>query len=88
MGTSEITQRQRVRIGVGWEVVRWHLEGMYGEVEEDVVDERPVFVVSRDLLGVDGLVIVILTNIVAHIGNERDLDRAGLGARTIARVVF
>jgi hypothetical protein len=46
LGTSEITQRQRVRIGVGWDVVKWHLEGMYGEVEEDVVDSRPVFVVS------------------------------------------
>jgi hypothetical protein len=46
LGTSEITQRQRVRIGVGWDVVKWHLEGMYGEVEEDVVDNRPVFVVS------------------------------------------
>ncbi|KAG7527458.1 hypothetical protein FFLO_06915 [Filobasidium floriforme] len=47
LGTSEITQRQRVRIGVGWDVVKWHLEGMYGEVEEDVVDSRPVFVVMN-----------------------------------------
>ena len=46
LGTSEITQRQRVRIGVSWDVVRWHLEGMYGEVEEDVVDGRAVFIVS------------------------------------------
>jgi cleavage and polyadenylation specificity factor subunit 3 len=49
LGTSEITQRQRVRIGVSWDVVRWHLEGMYGEVEEDVVDGRAVFIVSLSL---------------------------------------
>ncbi|KAJ9113596.1 hypothetical protein QFC20_001948 [Naganishia adeliensis] len=43
LGTTEIKQRQSLRLSVGWEVVRWHLEGMYGEVEEDVEDGKPVF---------------------------------------------
>ena len=36
LGTSTIVQRQRVTLNVGWELVRWHLEGMYGKVEEGV----------------------------------------------------
>ncbi|WWD16619.1 endoribonuclease YSH1 [Kwoniella shandongensis] len=32
--TSTIVQKQSIPIGVDWSVVRWHLEGMYGEVEE------------------------------------------------------
>lgn len=36
LGTSVIVQRQRVALNVGWEVVRWHLEGMYGTVQEGV----------------------------------------------------
>ncbi|KAH9942274.1 mRNA 3'-end-processing protein YSH1 [Epithele typhae] len=31
--TCAVTQRQTVALGVGWELVRWHLEGMYGTVE-------------------------------------------------------
>ncbi|KAF5351858.1 hypothetical protein D9756_007708 [Leucocoprinus leucothites] len=32
--TCSVTQRQRIVLGVGWELVRWHLEGMFGTVEE------------------------------------------------------
>ena len=32
--TCVVTQRQRIVIGVGWALVRWHLEGMYGCIEE------------------------------------------------------
>lgn len=32
--TCTVTQRQKVVLGVGWELVKWHLEGMYGSVEE------------------------------------------------------
>lgn len=39
LSTSTITQRQTIPIGVDWSVVRWHLEGMYGEVEEDTDEE-------------------------------------------------
>ncbi|KAH6897627.1 mRNA 3'-end-processing protein YSH1 [Coprinopsis sp. MPI-PUGE-AT-0042] len=34
LSTCSVTQRQRLTIGVGWDLVRWHLEGMYGKVEE------------------------------------------------------
>lgn len=34
--TCVVTQRQRIALNVGWELVRWHLEGMYGRVEEGV----------------------------------------------------
>ncbi|KAI9442109.1 beta-lactamase-like protein [Lactarius indigo] len=34
LSTCVVTQRQKVALGVGWELVRWHLEGMYGRIEE------------------------------------------------------
>ncbi|TYJ58751.1 endoribonuclease YSH1 [Cryptococcus floricola] len=39
LSTSTIVQKQTVPIGVDWSVVRWYLEGMYGEVEEGVDGE-------------------------------------------------
>ncbi|OBZ68081.1 Endoribonuclease YSH1 [Grifola frondosa] len=34
LSTCVVTQRQKVALGVGWDLVRWHLEGMFGSVEE------------------------------------------------------
>jgi len=34
LSTCTVTQRQKISLNVGWELVRWHLEGMYGGVEE------------------------------------------------------
>ncbi|KAF9793222.1 beta-lactamase-like protein [Thelephora terrestris] len=34
LSTCVVTQRQKLVLGVGWELVRWHLEGMFGRVEE------------------------------------------------------
>ncbi|KAH8083771.1 beta-lactamase-like protein [Cristinia sonorae] len=34
--TTNVTQRQKISLTVGWELVKWHLEGMYGRVEEGV----------------------------------------------------
>lgn len=34
--TTVVTQRQKIALNVGWELVRWHLEGMYGKIEEGV----------------------------------------------------
>ncbi|THH09810.1 hypothetical protein EW145_g1768 [Phellinidium pouzarii] len=34
LSTCIVTQRQKIALGVGWELVRWHLEGMYGTIEE------------------------------------------------------
>ncbi|TFK53585.1 Metallo-hydrolase/oxidoreductase [Heliocybe sulcata] len=34
LSTCVVTQRQKMTLGVGWELVRWHLEGMFGKVEE------------------------------------------------------
>ena len=31
-----VMQKQRFEIGVAWELVRWHLEGMFGSIEERV----------------------------------------------------
>jgi len=36
LSTCTVTQRQKVALGVGWELIRWHMEGMYGAVEEGV----------------------------------------------------
>ncbi|PPQ90538.1 hypothetical protein CVT25_015852 [Psilocybe cyanescens] len=32
--TCTLTQRQKIVLGVGWSLVKWHLEGMYGTVDE------------------------------------------------------
>ncbi|KLO18365.1 Metallo-hydrolase/oxidoreductase [Schizopora paradoxa] len=34
LSTCIITQRQKIALNVGFELVRWHLEGMYGKVED------------------------------------------------------
>jgi len=34
LSTCVVTQRQKIALGVGWGLVRWHLEGMYGQIEE------------------------------------------------------
>ena len=34
LSTSVILQRQRMTVGVTWDLVRWHLQGMYGKIEE------------------------------------------------------
>ena len=39
LGTSTIVQRQRVALSVGWDLARWHLQGMYGHLDEGV-DEQ------------------------------------------------
>ncbi|VDC03578.1 unnamed protein product [Peniophora sp. CBMAI 1063] len=36
LSTCVVTQRQKILLTVGWELVRWHLEGMYGNVDEGV----------------------------------------------------
>ncbi|KAK0534538.1 endoribonuclease ysh1 [Tilletia horrida] len=36
LSTSTILQRQHIAIGVNWELIRWHLEGMYGSIVEGV----------------------------------------------------
>lgn len=36
LNQSTIIQRQRIALNVGWDMVRWHLEGMYGSVQEGV----------------------------------------------------
>lgn len=39
LSTTTIRQRQRLNLDVGWELVRWHVEGMYGSVESGVDNE-------------------------------------------------
>lgn len=34
LSTSTILQKQKLVINVGWETVRWHLNGMYGGIIE------------------------------------------------------
>ena len=39
LSTSVVVQSQMVPISVGIELVRWHLEGMFGKIEEGVDDD-------------------------------------------------
>lgn len=50
LSTCSVTQRQKLVLGVGWDLVRWHLEGMYGKVEEGIDAEGvPTLRVSAEL---------------------------------------
>ncbi|KAG9105806.1 endoribonuclease ysh1 [Ceratobasidium sp. 392] len=40
LSLSTVTQRQRVPLAVGWALVRWHLEGMFGSVKEGMDDDN------------------------------------------------
>lgn len=47
LSTSSIVQKQSIPMGVDWSVVRWHLEGMYGEVDDsEDAEGRQVLTVS------------------------------------------
>ncbi|KAG8900715.1 endoribonuclease ysh1, partial [Tulasnella sp. 417] len=39
LSTSDVLQMVRIAIGCSWELVRWHLEGMYGFVQEGLDKE-------------------------------------------------
>lgn len=39
LNTSAVIQRMNLYLGVGLELVKWHLEGMYGRVEEGMDEE-------------------------------------------------
>ena len=55
LSTCTVTQRQRLVLGVGWELVRWHLEGMFGSVEEGIdKDGVPIMRVRLSVIAVHG----------------------------------
>lgn len=33
-------QRQKIKVAVTWDLVRWHLRGMYGKIEEGLDKDR------------------------------------------------
>jgi cleavage and polyadenylation specificity factor subunit 3 len=47
LGTSTVLQKQSIALSVDWAVVRWYLEGMYGEVEEGEDEGRPAMTVMN-----------------------------------------
>jgi cleavage and polyadenylation specificity factor subunit 3 len=50
LSTCVVTQRQKIILGVRWDLVRWHLEGMFGSVEEGLhEDGSPTMRVCYDL---------------------------------------
>jgi cleavage and polyadenylation specificity factor subunit 3 len=34
LSTTTILQRQKINLDVGWDLIQWHMEGMYGSVEQ------------------------------------------------------
>lgn len=51
--TCSVTQRQKVALGVGWLLVKWHLEGMYGAIQEGMdKDGVPIMRVSLNLYSI------------------------------------
>jgi cleavage and polyadenylation specificity factor subunit 3 len=38
LSTCVVTQRQSVTMNIGWDLLRWHLEGMFGVVEDGIDD--------------------------------------------------
>lgn len=72
LGTTEIMQKQSVRIGVSWEMIRWHLEGMYGEVEEGCRGTEPMFRVGRRACAAH------VTLMLVSADHECSVDHSGL----------
>lgn len=53
LSTCVVTQRQKIAISVGWSLVQWHLEGMFGYVDTSVdKDNMPMMRVSFFLLSI------------------------------------
>jgi cleavage and polyadenylation specificity factor subunit 3 len=51
LSTCTLVQRQKIVLGVGWHLVKWHLEGMFGSVEEGLdKDGIPTMRVSTYLI--------------------------------------
>lgn len=51
-------QRQRMTISVTWDLVRWHLTGMYGKIQEGVDgDQVPTMRVSLIFLLMSSLLL-------------------------------
>lgn len=64
LATTSILQRQRINIDVGWDLIKWHLEGMYGSVEvgkdsEGKVTMRVMKCVDLKLGGGDGREVLV-----------------------------
>jgi cleavage and polyadenylation specificity factor subunit 3 len=38
LATCVVTQRQSIALNIGWDLLRWHLEGLFGRVEDGVDD--------------------------------------------------
>ena len=60
LSTCVVTQRQKIALGVGWDLVKWHLEGMYGRVEEGL--DNAGNVTMRVSLSCTGNTAVVLIN--------------------------
>jgi cleavage and polyadenylation specificity factor subunit 3 len=39
LSTTVIRQQQRIQLNVGWDMIRYHLESMYGEIDEGLDEE-------------------------------------------------
>lgn len=50
LSTTTILQRQKLTLDVGWDLIKWHLEGMYGSVEVGKDQEgRPTMRVMKSV---------------------------------------
>ncbi|GJJ06292.1 endoribonuclease ysh1 [Clathrus columnatus] len=51
LSTCVVTQRQKIAIGVGWSLIQWHLEGMFGYVEtSEDKDDTPMMRIMDALI--------------------------------------
>lgn len=40
LSTSTVVQRQSISVDVGWELIKWHLDGMFGGVVEGMSEDK------------------------------------------------
>ncbi|KDE09187.1 hypothetical protein MVLG_00509 [Microbotryum lychnidis-dioicae p1A1 Lamole] len=52
LSTSIILQRQRLTLSVSWELVQWHLQGMYGKIQQGVDKEGLMTMRIMDIVDV------------------------------------
>jgi cleavage and polyadenylation specificity factor subunit 3 len=74
LSTSTVTQQQRIAIGCGFELVKWHLQGMFGTVEDiDVEGVRTLRVLRIDCFPPETLILMQVMKAV-DVQNLKDFE--------------
>jgi len=86
LSTSTVTQKQRIAIGCGFELVKWHLQGMFGSVSDEDVDDIRTLKVCACNISLKNVLMLGLRRLWAlwRYNKRRSLRFAYSGTRALA----